>query len=108
VVIPTFNEVGNIAAMIYAVMKAVPSGSILVVDDGSPDGTADLVQAQAASYGDGRVQVLRRCMVEVPIQFGERTRGDSKMSALIVLEALWLVTRSAVRPPVLTRAAPIN
>ena len=59
-VIPTYNEAGNIAAMIDAVMEAVPSGSILVVDDGSPDGTADLVQAQAASYAEGQVQVLRR------------------------------------------------
>lgn len=231
VVIPTFNEASNIAAMVAAVMVSLPDASILVVDDGSPDGTADIVETSAAAFSDGRVSVLRRSakqglgtayvagfrwglghghdvvvqmdadfqhdpaslpdlvaaldggadmaigsryvaggsvpaewprsrkalsrlgnkyattmlrlpvrdatagfrahratlleqldletisadgygfqielthrarlagarMVEVPIQFGERTRGESKMSARIVVEALWLVTRWSVR-----------
>ena len=60
IVIPTFNEVSNIATMIDAVMQAVSTASILVVDDASPDGTADLVETQASAYNEGRVQVLRR------------------------------------------------
>ena len=38
-------------------------------------------------------------IVEVPISFTDRTRGDSKMSSAIVLEALWLVTKWAIERP---------
>lgn len=51
-VIPTYNEAGNIISMIERLQSAVPGIAILVVDDGSPDGTADLAQS--------RVEVLRR------------------------------------------------
>jgi dolichol-phosphate mannosyltransferase len=60
VVVPTYNEAGNIGPMIEAVTGALPTAGVLVVDDGSPDGTADLVEAAAAAYEPGRVQVLRR------------------------------------------------
>ena len=35
-------------------------------------------------------------ITEVPISFTDRTRGESKMSSAIVVEALWLVTRWAI------------
>lgn len=38
-------------------------------------------------------------IIEVPISFTDRTRGESKMSSAIVVEALWLVTRWAVARP---------
>ena len=40
VVIPTFQEVDNIATAIEGVRKALPDAAVLVVDDSSPDGTA--------------------------------------------------------------------
>jgi dolichol-phosphate mannosyltransferase len=43
VVIPTYNEADNIVALLERVRAAVPDAGILVVDDGSPDGTAKLV-----------------------------------------------------------------
>jgi dolichol-phosphate mannosyltransferase len=48
VVIPTYNEAENILAIVDAVAAAVPEASVLVVDDGSPDGTAKLVEEAAA------------------------------------------------------------
>lgn len=60
VVIPTFNEAANIGRMIHAVIEVLPFANVLVVDDASPDGTADCVAAAAAAYGPGRVDVLRR------------------------------------------------
>ena len=58
VVVPTFNEAGNIETLVSAVRQVLPRASILVVDDGSPDGTADLAEALGATLGN--VEVVRR------------------------------------------------
>ena len=58
VVIPTYQEAENIATVLSRVRTALPAASILVVDDGSPDGTADLADAVATEVG--QVEVLRR------------------------------------------------
>jgi dolichol-phosphate mannosyltransferase len=52
VVLPTYNEAANIARILEAVRAARPSAGVLVVDDSSPDGTADLVK-QAAEDLEG-------------------------------------------------------
>ena len=50
VIIPTYNEKENIQKMLDTVM-ALPDGfDVLVIDDGSPDGTADLVREKMALY----------------------------------------------------------
>ena len=41
VVVPTYNEIENIERLLRAVRHVAPRASVLVVDDGSPDGTAD-------------------------------------------------------------------
>jgi glycosyltransferase involved in cell wall biosynthesis len=51
VVLPTFQEADNITSTLKALRCAVPSGHILVVDDSSPDGTADLAKAAGATLG---------------------------------------------------------
>ncbi len=43
VVVPTFNEAANIGELLRRVRAAVPDADVLVVDDGSPDGTARIV-----------------------------------------------------------------
>ncbi|MGH9084293.1 MAG: polyprenol monophosphomannose synthase [Acidimicrobiales bacterium] len=58
VVIPTYQEAENIVVVLGRVRGVVPEASILVVDDGSPDGTADLAEASAGELGG--VEVLRR------------------------------------------------
>jgi dolichol-phosphate mannosyltransferase len=58
VVLPTYNEAGNVAQVLPRIRAAVPDAEILVVDDNSPDGTAELVETLAA--GLGGIQVLRR------------------------------------------------
>jgi dolichol-phosphate mannosyltransferase len=60
VVIPTFNEVSNIELMLDAVLTAVPSADVLVVDDASPDGTAEVVDRVSERHDSGRVGLLRR------------------------------------------------
>jgi len=58
VVIPTYDEAENIAEVLRRVRKALPGADILVVDDGSPDGTADLADAVGVELG--HISVLRR------------------------------------------------
>lgn len=58
VCLPTYNEAENIELVIDGLLAAEPSLSILVVDDGSPDGTGDIVARRAAS--DPRVGLIRR------------------------------------------------
>ena len=58
VIIPTYDERPNIEAITARVLAAVPAASVLVVDDGSPDGTGKIADAMADD--DGRVQVLHR------------------------------------------------
>jgi dolichol-phosphate mannosyltransferase len=58
VIIPTFNERENIARIIDAVLKQDLRLEVLVVDDGSPDGTGDIVETLGAQ--NPRVHLLRR------------------------------------------------
>lgn len=58
VVLPTYNEVLNVASMLQILRNVVPDAHILVVDDASPDKTADV--AAAASEELGQIHVLRR------------------------------------------------
>lgn len=50
VIIPTFNEKENIAAIIAAVINLQQDYHILIIDDGSPDGTASIVKSLFPSY----------------------------------------------------------
>jgi dolichol-phosphate mannosyltransferase len=58
VIIPTYNERENISRIIGAVLGQDPRLEILVVDDGSPDGTGDIVQA--IGKDNPKVHLLRR------------------------------------------------
>ncbi|WP_370613943.1 polyprenol monophosphomannose synthase [Mumia qirimensis] len=58
VVIPTYNEVENIASIVGRVRSAEPEVDVLVVDDGSPDGTGAIADRLAAA--DDAVHVMHR------------------------------------------------
>ncbi len=58
VVIPTYNEAGNVPSIVPQVLAQDPRLEILVVDDNSPDGTGQLAAAIAAK--EPRVHVLHR------------------------------------------------
>lgn len=60
VIIPTYNEIENIEAMIHKVMTlANGTFHLLVIDDGSPDGTADKVKELQQIYPE-RVSLIER------------------------------------------------
>ncbi len=52
ILIPTYNEKGNIDRMIHKVFSLEKDFHILVIDDGSPDGTAQIVKDLQAQYPD--------------------------------------------------------
>jgi dolichol-phosphate mannosyltransferase len=56
VCIPTYCEVGSVGEVLRRTRTALPDADILVIDDSSPDGTADEVEAVAAELG--RIEVL--------------------------------------------------
>ncbi|MDP9202689.1 MAG: polyprenol monophosphomannose synthase [Gemmatimonadota bacterium] len=58
IIVPTYNERFNIARLIPAVLAQDPSIEVLVVDDGSPDGTGAIVDGIAAN--NPRVHVIHR------------------------------------------------
>ncbi|WP_338073874.1 polyprenol monophosphomannose synthase [Kineococcus siccus] len=60
VVLPTYNEAGNIAGMLDLVLGSPVAPDALVVDDSSPDGTGEEVREVAARYPEGRVRLLTR------------------------------------------------
>lgn len=61
VVIPTYNEVENAVDIVERVLEELPQANVIIVDDNSPDGTAEAVEDFARRSGTGNhVRVLRR------------------------------------------------
>ena len=50
IVVPTYNERENIAALVPTIFQATPNVEILVVDDNSPDGTGTVVREMQAKF----------------------------------------------------------
>ena len=59
VIIPTYNERENISRMLSKVMSLAGNYDVLIVDDGSPDGTATIVRDRQPEFA-GRIHLLER------------------------------------------------
>jgi dolichol-phosphate mannosyltransferase len=59
IIIPTYNERENVVKMIQRLMAMEPMFDLLIVDDGSPDGTAALVKEQQSLFA-GRLHLIER------------------------------------------------
>ena len=59
VIIPTYNEIENIEKIISRVIKLKPEFDVLIVDDSSPDGTAQVVRSMQKEL-DGQLYLLER------------------------------------------------
>ena len=60
VIIPTYNEKENIEAIITAVMNLPLEFHVLVIDDGSPDGTANIVKNLMETTYQGKLHIIER------------------------------------------------
>jgi dolichol-phosphate mannosyltransferase len=58
VVLPTYDEADNIRPVSAAILQSLPGATLLVVDDGSPDGTGEIADELAAA--DPRIRVRHR------------------------------------------------
>src|SRR6476620_11614225 len=88
VVLPTYNEIENIEAVLRQTRASLPDGAVLVVDDGSPDGTAD--RAEALGVELGCISVLRRpakAGLGSAYRAGFRRGLDEGYEALIEMDA---------------------
>lgn len=59
VIIPTFNEANNISRLLDMVLGLDESIDLLIIDDGSPDGTAELVKEKQDQFS-GRLHLIER------------------------------------------------
>lgn len=59
VIIPTYNEIENVSAMIDKVFSLSEGFDLLVIDDGSPDGTAEVVKRRKSEF-EGRLFLIER------------------------------------------------
>lgn len=58
VILPTYNESENIARVLRRIRSSLADATVLVVDDGSPDGTADIAERVGKELGN--IEVMRR------------------------------------------------
>ena len=59
VIIPTYNEKENIKAIIHAVLDLPREFEILIIEDNSPDGTADIVKGMMKEH-PGLIHIIER------------------------------------------------
>lgn len=88
VVVPTYNEVGNLEPIAGAILGSLPAATLLVVDDASPDGTGELADRLASS--DPRVRVLHRSAKEglgPAYRAGFRVALDGGALAIVQMDA---------------------
>jgi len=59
VIIPTYNELENISDMVHTVMNLEGNFELLIIDDGSPDGTGSIVESLQSDFQD-RLHLMER------------------------------------------------
>jgi len=90
IVLPTYNEAENLPPIAAAILAAVPEATLLVVDDGSPDGTGRIADELASTEPRIRVrhraakQGLGRAYLD-----GFRIALDGGATAIVQMDADW-------------------
>jgi dolichol-phosphate mannosyltransferase len=97
IVLPTYNEAENLDSIAAAILGALPDATLLVVDDGSPDGTGRM--ADLLADADVRVRVLHRTAkagLGRAYLAGFRVALGSGATAVLQMDADWSHDPAAV------------
>ena len=99
VILPTYNEADNLPGISAAILESLPGAVLLVVDDGSPDGTGELADGLAAA--DPRIHVKHRAAKQGLGRayldgFGEALRGGA--TTIVQMDADWSHDPAALPP----------
>lgn len=86
VVIPTYNEAHNIDKLIHILMGLEESVHVLVIDDGSPDGTADIVKDLGKQFAGKIFLIEREGKLGLGTAYVEGFRYALKMDYLYICE----------------------
>ena len=90
VVLPTYNEAGNVEEVVERIFAlGLPESRIIVVDDSSPDGTAAVVEGLAGRY-NGRLELVSR-----PRKMGLGTAYVEGFSRALAADADYIVQADA-------------
>ena len=89
-IVPTYNERDNIEIITDRLRTAVPDADLLVVDDGSPDGTGELADKLAAD--DEQIHVLHRTEQGRPGRRLRRRASAGRSSAATTSSSRWTPT----------------
>jgi dolichol-phosphate mannosyltransferase len=89
VLIPTYNEAQNIGLIIERTYAVVPNISVFVIDDNSPDGTADIVKAMQEKYPslDILVRIKDRGFAKSYIDGFKKVLQDNRHDTVITMDA---------------------
>ena len=90
IILPTYNEAENLDSIAAAILGALPDATLLVVDDGSPDGTGEM--ADRLADADARVRVLHRTAkagLGRAYLAGFRVALESGATAVLQMDADW-------------------
>jgi dolichol-phosphate mannosyltransferase len=89
VLLPTYNESGNLHAMLRAIHDNLPRAHVLVIDDNSPDGTGQLADQAAAADPEKRIHVAHRPGKQglgVAYRFGYRWALDNGYERIVQID----------------------
>jgi len=88
IVIPTYNEVENVKIIIPRIFKYISNASILIVDDGSPDGTAEVCKDMQSNYPNLFVEKrLRKSGLGTAYRFGFNWGLEKDFTDFVLMDA---------------------
>ena len=98
IILPTYDEAENLPGIAAAILAELPSATLLVVDDGSPDGTGGLADQLASRTSGSGSAIARRSRASAG---PTSTASGLPSTAALTSSSRWMRTGRTTRPPCL-------